>query len=85
MAARVTRIMTPAPPLAYAVRLSIWCAATVIVVVPVAAAAAAELSQAGAGQQAARLSGSRTRARTARSVSCSPVLNSLTLGRTSTR
>lgn len=36
MAARVTRIMTPAPPLAYAVRLSIWCAATVIVVVPAA-------------------------------------------------
>ena len=36
MAARVTRIMTPAPPLAYAVRLGIWCAATTIVVVPVA-------------------------------------------------
>ena len=36
MAARVTRIMTPPPPLAYAVRLGIWCAATTIVVVPVA-------------------------------------------------
>ena len=36
MAARVTRIMTPAPPLAHAVRAGIWCAATLIVVVPVA-------------------------------------------------
>ena len=36
MAARVTRIMTPAPPLARAVRAGIWCAATLIVVVPVA-------------------------------------------------
>ena len=36
MAARVTRIMTPAPPLAHAVRVGIWCAATLIVVVPVA-------------------------------------------------
>ena len=36
MAARVTRIMTPAPPIAHAVRAGIWCAATLLVVVPVA-------------------------------------------------
>ena len=36
MTARVTSIMTPIPPPPPAVRLGIWCAATVIVVVPVA-------------------------------------------------
>jgi Zn-dependent protease with chaperone function len=36
MAARVTRIMVPAPPLPAAGRLGICCAATLIVVVPVA-------------------------------------------------
>jgi len=50
MAARVTRIMTPAPPLTYAVRLAIWCAATVIVMVPVAILLLPNLAPAGAGQ-----------------------------------
>jgi len=36
MAARVSRIMTPAPPLSRAARAGIWCTATLIVVVPMA-------------------------------------------------
>ena len=36
MAARVTRIMTPVPPIALAVRVAVVCSATLIVVVPVA-------------------------------------------------
>ena len=36
MAARVTRIMTPVPPIALAVRVAVVCSATLIVVVPIA-------------------------------------------------
>ena len=36
MAARVTRIMTPVPPIALAVRVAVVCSATLIVVVPFA-------------------------------------------------